>query len=190
MLNIVNSKRAKSAQQSSDTSGYLKKAARQILKVEYALFIFWSMLSYMTHFAFVATFPEYAATAATDEATGRGFIDFYGNISFASSFVAIITAVLIDFRARKYTDEAASFNFKVIAFGILALLSVLISCARYIMQWTLDERFVKINVITFLISVPFLTGQQSIYVRCNFPVEFFGLLSGLSRTMMSTSSCL
>ena len=189
ILNIIHSKRQES--KSSDSmKSYLKRAAKQVAKIEYLLFLFWSMFSYTGHIGFVSTFNEYAMATTTDEATGRGYIDFYGDILFSSAFVVIITAVLIDFNARKYTDQAASFHFKVVAFGVLSLFSVLISCARYVMQWTLDERFVKINVITFLVSLPFLTGQATIYVRCNFPIEFFGLLSGLVRTMMSTSICL
>ena len=179
-----------SDKESHETKSYLKQAIKQIFRLEYLLFVFWSTLSYMGHFAFIVTFPEYSATTAPDEATGRGYVDFYGNISFVSALIAIMVALVIDFKARKYTDQGASFHFKIIAFGVLALASVLFSCLRYALQWTLDERYVKINVILFLVSLPCLTGQQSVYVRCNFPVEHFGLLSGLVRTVMSTSICL
>ena len=187
---LTSTKHQPSDTKSSSDKEYLREAMKQIFRLEYLLFVFWSTFSYMGSFAFIVTFLEYAATIATDEATGRGYVDFYGNISFLSAVVAIVSALVIDFKARKYTDQGASFHFKIIAFGVLALASVLFSSLRYALQWTLDERYVKINVISFLISMPCFTGQQSIYVRCNFPVEHFGLLSGLVRTIMSTSTCL
>jgi len=170
----------------------------------------------MGHAAFVVTYPEYVEAISEEP---QQYIDFYGNVSFSSAFVAIIIvrvtvtrllgviyslvkltmknscrkpdkALTIDYCSRKVRNQHRSFHIKVVAFGTLALLCVFISSARYIMQWTLDERFIKANVISFLISVPLLLSQQSVFVRCNFPVEFFGLLSGLSRTMMSISTCL
>ena len=75
---------------------------QQIVSLDYLLFLFWAMMSYTGHIAFISTFTEYAETAAAEP---RPYIDFYGNISFASAFVAVIIALLIDFHSRNITDQ-------------------------------------------------------------------------------------
>ena len=51
------------------------------------LFLFWTVWSYMGHAAFVVTYPEYVEAVAEEP---QQYIDFYGNVSFSSAFVAII----------------------------------------------------------------------------------------------------
>ena len=60
------------------------------------------MMSYTGHIAFISTFTEYAETAAAEP---RPYINFYGNVSFAAAFVAVIIALLIDFNSRSISDK-------------------------------------------------------------------------------------
>ena len=74
----------------------------------------------------------------------------------------------INDKINKTFTKVVAYQTKVKAFGWFAVISVVISSARYIMQWTLDEKFIKINVITFLVSLPCLNGQQALFVRRRF----------------------
>ena len=56
------------------------------------------------------------------------------------------------------------------------------------MQWLLKKELIKITVITLIVSIPLHTGQTALFVRCNFPLEFFGLLTGFVRTMYTVST--
>ena len=140
----------------------------------------------MGHVNFTVTFLQYTETITPDFSS---YIDFYGNLTFMSAVIAIFNALLVDGCVRKYSMERA-LQTKLTAFGAIALISVVLSTVRTALQWTMEERLVKPSTVLMFIGVPCLIGQQAVFTRCNYPTEFFGILSGFVRTMMSLASAL
>ena len=157
----------------------LKEAIDVALTSEFILFLFFSVLGYLGHATFIVLYEEFVKFVSDN---GEDYVNFYGNIIFSSAFIALLVALIIDFSVRKL-DQDNAYRQKVISFGILALLCILFSSTRNILMSTMNENYIKASMITFVISTPLKTSQQSVFIRCNFPVQFFGFLNGLTRTL-------
>ena len=170
---------------------YIRQSLTHVFSLEYVLFVFWTVISFMGHINVSMTFLQYTQTITPNGF--RKYIDFYGEMSLISAPIAILSALIIDFYVRwrhSALSVASQFRTKVKAIGLMAFLSVTMSSARTALQWTMEEEYINLSTVLTFIGVPMLMGQQSTFIRCNYPIEFFGVLSGLVRSMMSLSSCL
>ena len=176
----------RAANRQDDHRQYIRQSLKHIFSLEYLLFVFWTVISYMGHVNFTVTFLQYTETITPNFSS---YIDFYGNLTFMSAVIATFNALLVDGFVRKYSMERA-LQTKLIAFGVIAMISVVVSSVRTALQWPMDEQFVKPSTVLTFIGAPCLIGQQTVFTRCNYPTEFFGILSGFVRTMMSLASAL
>merc|ERR1711935_827315 len=87
-----------------DHRQYIRQSLKHIFSLEYLLFVFWTVTSYMGHVNFTVTFLEYTETITPDFSS---YIDFYGNLTFMSAVIAIFNALLVDGFVRKYSTERA-----------------------------------------------------------------------------------